>query len=34
VINVLLFTTLITEIVGPLLTRATLTAAGEIHKGE
>ena len=33
VINVLLFTTLITEIVGPLMTRATLTAAGEIRKG-
>jgi Kef-type K+ transport system membrane component KefB len=34
VINVLLFTTLITEVVGPLTTRATLTAAGEIRKGE
>jgi Kef-type K+ transport system membrane component KefB len=33
VINVLLFTTLITEIAGPLMTRATLTAAGEIRKG-
>jgi Kef-type K+ transport system membrane component KefB len=33
VINVLLFTTLITEVVGPLLTRATLTAAGETNKG-
>jgi Kef-type K+ transport system membrane component KefB len=33
VINILLFTTLITEVVGPLLTRATLTAAGETNKG-
>ncbi len=34
VINILLFTTLITEVVGPLLTKATLSAAGEIDKGE
>ncbi len=33
VINILLFTTLITETVGPFLTRATLSAAGEIEKG-
>jgi Kef-type K+ transport system membrane component KefB len=33
VINILLFTTLITEVVGPFLTRATLTAAGETSKG-
>jgi Kef-type K+ transport system membrane component KefB len=33
VINILLFTTLITEVVGPFLTRATLTAAGETYKG-
>jgi len=34
VINILLVTTLVTEVVGPLLTRATLTAAGETNKGE
>jgi Kef-type K+ transport system membrane component KefB len=34
VINILLFTTLITEVVGPLVTRATLAAAGETFKGE
>jgi Kef-type K+ transport system membrane component KefB len=34
VINILLFTTLITEVVGPLVTRATLSAAGETHKGD
>jgi Kef-type K+ transport system membrane component KefB len=34
VINILLFTTLITEVVGPLLTKATLSAAGEIDKGD
>jgi Kef-type K+ transport system membrane component KefB len=33
VINILLVTTLVTEVVGPLLTRATLTAAGETNKG-
>ncbi len=31
VINVLLFTTIITEIVGPLLTRYALKKAGEVH---
>ena len=31
VINILLFTTIITEVVGPLLTRATLTKAQEIN---
>ncbi len=33
VINILLFTTLITEVAGPLLTKASLTAAGEIQEG-
>lgn len=34
VINVLLFTTIITEIVGPLLTRFALRKAGETHVGD
>jgi Kef-type K+ transport system membrane component KefB len=34
VINILLFTTLITEVVGPLVTRATLAAADETFKGD
>ena len=33
IINILLFTTIITEIVGPLLTRFALTKAGEITTG-
>jgi Kef-type K+ transport system membrane component KefB len=33
IINVLLFTTIITEIVGPLLTRLALTKAGETNAG-
>ncbi len=34
VINLLLFTTIITEIVGPILTRISLSRAGEINQGE
>jgi len=34
VINILLFTTIITEVVGPVLTRFAITQAGERHDNE